>query len=125
MRLPVLHLLPLFSLLAGPPLRFLGALCDLLKEDEEPHPWELGLSRSAACESCQAVAQLLFSRGDTERLFTESLLDLYNRKEYQPAFLSLHRDVGEEAEPWLKRMQHVVCDGGLMKYYASGNHTAS
>ena len=96
----------------------LGAHGIPLQEGEEPFPWEWGGERSPLCEACQAIAELLCNAKNPTRGSTNTLLHLYSSNSNNPALFSLEKEPGEGKEAWLRRRQQIICDGGLMKFYA-------
>ncbi|OEH76927.1 peptidyl-prolyl cis-trans fkbp-type domain-containing protein [Cyclospora cayetanensis] len=89
-----------------------------LQDDEEPFPWEWGGTRSAMCEACQAVAELLSCSSRTTSGGISS--PCYNTLPYlskgtkrDPALLVLENEKDNDPIKWLQRRQLLICDGGL------------
>ncbi|XP_026191174.1 uncharacterized protein LOC34617499 [Cyclospora cayetanensis] len=99
-----------------------------LQDDEEPFPWEWGGTRSAMCEACQAVAELLSCSSRTTSGGISS--PCYNTLPYlskgtkrDPALLILENEKDNDPIKWLQRRQLLICDGGLVDYYAQQTET--
>ncbi|KAL8444809.1 hypothetical protein Emag_005322 [Eimeria magna] len=114
----------------GPPFVSLqlpaGALP--LQEGEEPYPWEWEGNRSAGCEACQAVVELLLSPaisvgGSSSSSSSFAAAGIGSLNPIPLSTISLEKETREEAEQWLKRRQQAICSGGLMQLYAEQTET--
>ncbi|KAL8426317.1 hypothetical protein ACSSS7_008168 [Eimeria intestinalis] len=95
-----------------------------LQEGEEPYPWEWVGSRSAGCEACQAIAELLLSSaislGSSSSFGAAVIVDPHA---ISLGTISLKKERRETADQWLRRRQQAICGGGLMQLYAEQTET--